>query len=199
MKTDRLDIAVLALVGSVLVWSAVVLVKVQLSGEDLGAWIWDRHQNPFSWYSRPLFIIPACYYAWRRKPLHVIGFLLLLFTSLFWFAAPDHVPERVSDFLEWEKQLFFTNQSSLPLLALIVTVALFLFGLFLAFWKRNLWYGLILINVGTLLKIVFSVAVGKEVGMAAIVPSLTSLAVVNSIAFLIWRFRGRPANADGRT
>ena len=77
----------------------------------------------------------------------------------------------------------------MPLILLTVAVVLFLFGLFYAFWKRNLWYGLALINVGTLLKIIVSLGFGKEVGTAAIVPSLSSLAVINIVAFLIWKFK----------
>ena len=112
----------------------------------------------------------------------------LLSDETFWFTASDQVPESVSAYLEWEKQLFFSNESSMPLITLKVAVIVFLFGLFYAFWKRNPWYGLLLINVGTLIKIIVSIGFGKEVGMAAIVPSLSSIAFVNFVAFLIWRY-----------
>ena len=187
MDLKRLDNLVLGLIGAILLYSLVILLRTHFSGVDIGAWIWERHQNQFSWYSRPLFIIPACYYAYRHKLWHVIGCMLLLLTSLFWFSAPDQVSESVSSYLEWEKQLFFTNTSSTPLILLTVAVLVFLFGLFYAFWKRNPWYGLALINVGTIIKIIVSLGFGKEVGTAAILPSLSSLAVINVVAFLIWR------------
>tara|TARA_R110001599_G_scaffold26856_1_gene94559 strand:- start:5577 stop:5969 length:393 start_codon:yes stop_codon:yes gene_type:complete len=52
----------------------------------------------FSWYSRPLFIIPAAYYAYPRKVWHVLGFMLLLATSLFWFAAPATTDPAIRDY-----------------------------------------------------------------------------------------------------
>ena len=188
MNKNRIENLVLSLICLILLYSLMILLRTYFSGADVGAWIWERHQNQFSWYSRPLFIIPACYYAYRQKLLHVIGFMLLLLTSLFWFSAPEQVPESVSDYLEWEKELFFSNESSMPLITLTVAVIIFLFGLFYTFWKRNPWYGLLLINVGTIIKIIVSIGFGKEVGMAAIVPSLSSIAFINFVAFIIWRY-----------
>lgn len=189
MKTKSIDNFVLSLIGVILLYSLVILLQTIASGTDVGTWIWNRHQHQFSWYSRPLFLIPACYYAYRQKIWHVIGFMLLLATSLFWFPAPAQVPESISNYLEWEKQLFFTNESLIPLILLIVAVILFLFGLFYSFWKRNPWYGLLLINLGTIIKIIVSVGLGKEMGMAAIVPSLSSLVIINFVAFLLWKYK----------
>jgi len=182
------DKAVLCWTGAVLLYSLILLLQAYFKGVDIGSWIWDRHQNQFSWYSRPLFIIPACYYAYRRKIWHVISFNLLLVTSLFWFPAPLQVSPEVVAYLEWEKQLFFTNDTFLPLILLSSVVVLFLFCLFYAFWLRNPWLGLGLINVGTILKIIVSIVLGQDLGKAAIVPSLSSMAIINLLAFLIWKF-----------
>lgn len=183
-----LDKVVLCFVGLVLLYSLILLLHAFFNGVDIGNWIWDRHQNQFSWYSRPLFIIPACYYAYHRKIWHVISFMLLLATSLFWFPAPLQVSPKVIAYLEWEKQLFFTNDSFVPLFLLSSVVVLFLFCLFYSFWHRNPWLGLILINVGTILKVIVSIVLGKDLGMAAIVPSLSSMAIINVVAFLVWKF-----------
>ncbi|TNJ38486.1 hypothetical protein [Phaeobacter sp. B1627] len=184
---QTLDRLVLWLVGLILLYSAIIFSAAYFSGADMGAWVWDRHQNQFSWYSRPLFMIPAAYYAYRRKVWHVAGFMALLATSLFWFDAPATVPPSVSEYLEWEKQLFFTNTSKLPLVTFIFGVFVFLGLFFYAFWQRNPWYGLALINVGTVLKIIVSVVFGQDAGMAAIVPSLSSLLVINLFSWLLWR------------
>lgn len=187
-KANHIDLIVYCTVLAGLMYSGVILFNAYAADEHLPSWIWDRHQNQFSWYSRPLFLIPACYYAYRQKLWLVIGFMVLLACSLFWFAAPPNVSDRISGYLEWEKQLFFTNESRLPLMVLIVVVVVFLFGLFYAFWKRNVWIGLLLINAGTLAKIAVSVVLGGEAGTAAIVPSLVSLLVINCVAFAVWRY-----------
>lgn len=192
MKTKvNIDKLVLGLIGAVLLYSIIILIQAKFSGEHIGDWIWNRHQNQFSWYSRPLFIVPACYYAYRKKLWHIIGFMLLLFASLFWFPSPDLVSESVANYLEWEKELFLTNDSSLPLILLSLAVLGFLFALFYAFWKRNPWYGLLLVNVGTIIKIIVSIGFGKEVGMAAIVPSISSIGIINIVAFIFWKYKKR--------
>lgn len=184
----KIDKIVSWAVAITLIYSFFILVKAYLSGEEIGPWIWNRHQNLFSWYSRPLFIIPACYYAYRHKIWLSISMILLIFTSLFWFEAPQNIPESVSNYLEWEKQLFLINESIFPLVFLIIAVVIFLFSLFYAFWKRNLWYGVIVLNCGTILKIIVSLVAGGELGKGSIVPSISSILLINITAFLVWKF-----------
>lgn len=64
-----------------------------------------------------------------------------------------------------------------PLLMLSVVVAAFLVGLFSAFWYRSFIFGLILINVGTVVKIMVSMTFGIESCTAVVLPSLSSLAL----------------------
>ncbi len=184
---QTLDRLVLWLIGLILLYSAIIFSAAYFSGADIGAWVWERHQNQFSWYSRPLFVIPAAYYAYRRKLWHVVGFMALLASSLFWFDAPASVSPSVSEYLEWEKRLFFTNNNKLPLLAFVFGVFAFLGLFFYAFWQRSPWYGLALINAGTVLKVIVSVVFGQDAGMAAIVPSFSSLLVINLFAWFLWR------------
>ena len=192
----KIDLLLLWIIGLMLVYSAIIFTSAYLSGTDMGAWVWERHQNLFSWYSRPLFIIPAAYYAYRRKIWHVLGFMLLLATSLFWFAAPDAADPAIREYLQWEADLFFSNESKLPLLGLIVAVLIFLFLLFYAFWQRNPWFGLLVINVGTVMKIIVSLALGEGAGAAAVVPSLSSLLVINLFACFLWRRLRKSREAD---
>ncbi len=168
-------------------YSLFLLGQAYLQGLDIGSWIWDRHQNLFSWYSRPIFIVPACYYAYQHKLWHTGAWMVLMFTSLFWFPAPEQVSVGVQAYLEWEKQLFFTGESTVPLVILIMGVMIFLFGIFYAFYKRNIWYGLLIINIGTLLKIFVSLNWGKETGVTAIVPSISSILFINIVALILWK------------
>jgi hypothetical protein len=190
-NTRRIDIIAHFIVATMLLYSVALLLLAFYREENLGGWIWERHQNQFSWYSRPLFLLPACYYAYRHRLWLVIGFMTLLGCSLFWFAPPEHVPEHIHGYLEWEKQLFFSHDSHLPLFLLVVVVIVFLAGLFRAFWQKNPWLGLLLINVGTLLKVVVSVTLGQEAGMAAVFPSLSSIVIINAVAFVAWKFLGK--------
>ncbi len=195
-KSFRFDWFVTFFVVATLLYSAAMLVHAYCDGENLAAWVWDRHRNQFSWYSRPLFLIPACYYAYRKKIWLVIGFMAMLFCSLFWFAAPANVSANVSDYLEWEKQLFFSNESKAPLLVLTLVVTGFLVALFSAFWRRKPWLGLVLINAGTVLKIFVGLVLDKESGGAAVAPSLSSLAVINFVAFAVWRLSNTKKSAE---
>ncbi|WP_157716256.1 hypothetical protein [Roseivirga echinicomitans] len=168
-------------------YSFFLIGQAYIQGLDIGNWIWDRHQNLFSWYSRPLFIIPACYFAYHHKLWHTGAWMALMFASLFWFSAPQQVSESVQAYLEWENKLFFNGDSIVPLVVLIAGVLAFLFGLFYAFYRRNMWYGLLVFNIGTLLKIFVSLTWGKETGVTAIVPSLSSMLFINIVAWLLWK------------
>ena len=55
---------------------------------ELVSWAWDRHHNILSWYVRPLFLLPFCFFAWRRSWVGTIGTVVALLTSMAWFPAP---------------------------------------------------------------------------------------------------------------
>ncbi|MEQ1669843.1 MAG: hypothetical protein ABL893_03200, partial [Hyphomicrobium sp.] len=57
-------------------------------------WTWARHHNPWSWYIRPLFLVPYCYFAWRRNLPGMLATILALATSMFWFPAPINPDPR---------------------------------------------------------------------------------------------------------
>jgi len=190
-NNSRIDLLVMLIIAIMLIYSSVLLIIAFSKGIHIGEWIWDRHQNLFSWYSRPLFIIPACYYAYRQKVGFIIAILVLLATSLFWFAPPLEVSSTVSGYLEWERQAFLNPDNRLPLFLLSIAVIVFLILLFYAFWHRNYWIGLLVLNIGNLLKIAVSVAFGGEAGKAAIIPTLSSILILNLIAVGIWKWRSK--------
>lgn len=189
LSNNYFDLLVIVVIISLFIYSFFLLLNAYLNGVNIGEWIWHRHQNLFSWYSRPLFIIPACYYAYRRKIGFVISILIILGTSLFWFSPPVVVSETVSKYLEWERQAFFNPEYRLPLIVLSTTVLFFLFGLFYAIWQRNFWIGLIVLNIGNILKIAVSLIFGGNAGNAVIIPTLSSIFIINLVAFGIWKWR----------
>jgi hypothetical protein len=159
---------------------------------DFLEWVWARHHNVLSWYVRPLFIIPFCYFAYKRNLVGILLTLLILPTSLFWFPAPERPDPKVVEYLAWERE-FVTGGDLAAKLVLILLVIAFFFALGAAFWKRRYWYGLAALNAGTLLKVVWSVAFGGERGWASLLPSVVTLVVCNGIIIAVMRWHSRRA------
>ena len=59
--------------------------------------------------------------------------------------------------------------------------------LFYAFWQKSFWIGLLVLNIGNILKIGVSIFFGGDAGMASIVPTLSSILILNILAFVIWK------------
>ena len=56
---------------------------------DFLSWVWARHHNELSWYVRPLFLLPFCFFAYRRSlPGILVNPLALIWAdrSVVWFA-----------------------------------------------------------------------------------------------------------------
>jgi hypothetical protein len=157
---------------------------------DFLSWVWARHHNELSWYVRPLFLLPFCFFAYRRSLTGIVATLLLFPTSLFWFPAPEDPSARVEGYLAWERQ-FLLEGSIVARVALVVLVVAFFVALAAAFWKRSWLWGLAVINAGTLLKVIWSVAFGGATGWASLVPSLFTLAVTDAAILLAMRFLRR--------
>ena len=157
--------------------------------EFLG-WMWARHHNELSWYVRPLFIVPFCWFAYRRNVWGIVATLLVLPTSLFWFPAPEDPSPRVEEYLAWERE-FFLEGGLVNQVVLVVLVVGFFVALATAFWKRSWLWGLAVLNGGTLLKVAWSVAFGGAAGWASLLPSVVTLAIVNAVVVLGARWLGR--------
>jgi hypothetical protein len=157
---------------------------------DFLSWVWARHHNELSWYVRPLFLLPFCYFAYRRSVLGIVVTLLVFPTSLFWFPAPEDPSSRVEGYLAWERQ-FLTEGSVVARVALVLLVIGFFVALAAAFWKRSWLWGLAVLNAGTLLKVIWRVAFGGAVGWASLAPSLFTLAVTDAAILLAARWLER--------
>ena len=159
---------------------------------DFLSWVWARHHNELSWYIRSLFLLPFCYFAYRRSVWGIVVTLVIFPTSLFWFPAPENLSPRVEGYLAWESH-FLTEGSVVARVALVVLVVAFFVALATAFWKCSWLWGLAVINAGTLLKVIWSVAFGGAAGWASLAPSLFTLAVTDAAILLaaIWLKRRR--------
>jgi hypothetical protein len=72
----------------------------QLLDEFL-SWAWARHHNPLSWYIRPLFLLPFCYFAYKRSTWGIVLTLFALVTSMVWFPRRNGRAPGQPSFWRW--------------------------------------------------------------------------------------------------
>jgi Zn-dependent protease with chaperone function len=96
-----------------------------------------------------------------------------------------------------------TEGSVAARVALALLVVGFFVALAAAFWRRSWVWGLVVLNAGTLLKVIWSVAFGGAAGWASLVPSIFTLVVTDAVILLAVRFlkrhRERQAGTRRRT
>jgi hypothetical protein len=155
-------------------------------------WAWGRHHNMYSWYIRPVFVLPFCYFAWRRSLAGVFATLVATLSSIAWFPAPETPSPEALRYLEMERRWLSSGPLSFAMGFLVVTS---LWLLAAAFWQRKWLYGVLVLNLATLAKVGFSVIFGGAAGWAALTPSLVTLAVCNAAFFALYAFR-RSVNAQ---
>lgn len=193
----RRDAILTAGIVAVPIFSGAVLVAVGAL-DGFVAWAWERHHNELSWYVRPLFLLPFCFFAYRRSIAGIAATLLIFPTSLFWFPAPENPSPRVAEYLAWELQ-FLAEGSAVARVFLGVLVIAFFVALGAAFWKRSLLWGLGVLNAATLLKVIWSVTFGGEAGWASLVPALVTLAICDAaLLYAARRMRKGPVSASER-
>ena len=161
---------------------------------DFLAWAWDRHHNILSWYIRPLFLLPFCYFAYKRSLVGLSLTLFALATSMFWFPAPERPDPEAIEFLAMEKT-YLTGEWTLSKVLLSLLVPISLAALALAFWKRSVIYGLMVIDAMVLSKVAWSFYFGGVAGGLTIAaPALVGLVICNAGILLAVRgARGKPA------
>ena len=175
-------------IGTVaLVLLAVVAVAATGTFDEFVAWAWERHHNVLSWYIRPLFFLPFCYFAYKRSVSGMILTLVALATSMFWFPAPERTDPQVLEFLAVEREYLTGDWTTTKvLLALLVPIGFAALGL--VFWKRSIVYGLVLMNAIVLIKLAWSFYFGDESGGLTLLPSaLAGLAVCDAVILYVVR------------
>jgi hypothetical protein len=167
-----------------------VVVAVTGNIDEFAAWAWARHHNELSWYIRPLFLLPFCYFAYRRSLWGIVLTVVALATSMFWFPAPEHASPRAAGFLAVEKE-YLTGDWTLWKVLLALVVPISFAALAVAFWRRSLVWGLAVINAMVLVKIVWSFYFGDDSGGLTLLPSaLAGLLVCDAvILYVLHRMR----------
>jgi hypothetical protein len=194
----RTDV-ILSVGALVLIFLAVAVVTLTGSVDEFVAWAWARHHNLLSWYVRPLFILPFCYFAYRRSLFGIVFTLLALATSMFWFPAPEHTSPAVNEMLKAEEAYLTANWTFWKVLvALLVPLTFAALGL--AFWKRSLVWGLAVVNAAILFKIAWTFLFSTEAGAMTHLPAaVLGLVVCDAlILYVIRRMRARAAYGSPR-
>jgi hypothetical protein len=172
--------------------AAGVVAATGTTGEFI-AWAWERHHNVLSWYIRPLFLLPFCFFAYRRSLSGMTLTLLALATSIFWFPAPAEVSPAVSEMLAAEREYLTADWTLWKILMALVIPASFA-ALGLALWKRSLVWGLAVINAAILIKVGWTFVFGTEAGAMAHLPAavLGLVACDVLVLYVMRRLRARP-------
>ncbi|WP_026632503.1 hypothetical protein [Dyadobacter alkalitolerans] len=154
----------------------IIFVALAFNSDPFFLWVYERHQNQASWFIRPLFLVPFCYFAYMHSLAGIMGTIFLLLTSMFWFAAPSDVPDNIKQFLQFEKDWLQENWTFAKVfLASLVPLSFMLLAL--AFWKRSLYSGLSVLVLMATGKIVWAVDGAGNAGTSIIFPATIGLLI----------------------
>ena len=158
---------------------------------DFLNWVWERHHNPLSWYIRPLFVLPFCYFAYKKRVWGIVLTILAVLSSMFWFPVPTTADPRVAAFLAMERQ-YITGVWTLAKCAITALVPIWFIVLAWAFWQRSWLAGFVVINIGALLKVVWSFYFAGTSAWSIIPPVSLGALVINAVMlYAYWRVRRR--------
>lgn len=126
--------------GSFFLALTIAFIALAMNNRAFFDWVFERHHNQWSWYLRPLFLLPFCFFAYKKSFTGMMISVFALFTSMFWFPKPDLINKNVVDFLAFEKDYLYGEWTwNKGLLTLTIPISFIALGL--AFWKRSLLHG----------------------------------------------------------
>ena len=165
----------------------ILFLTLSMTNQAFFDWVFNRHHNQWSWYIRPVFLIPFCYFAFKHSWTGISITMFCLFTSMFWFNRPEVVSDNVKAFLQFEKDWLYGEWNSKKIL-LIFTVPASFIALGFAFWKRSLYIGLGVVVLMTTGKILWSIQNAGEAGKSIIVPAILGLLLC--VGLISYGFKG---------
>jgi len=178
---------------------AVAAIAVTGNTDEFLAWAWARHHNVLSWYVRPFFLLPFCYFAYEKSLTGIAITLVALATSMCWFPAPENPSPAEVGILAAEKE-YLTGEWTFAKIAGALTIPIAFMALALAFWRRSLLWGLAVINAGILFKIAWTFIISDVAGALSHLPAaVLGLTVCNAV--ILWvmrRLRKEPTSLSIR-
>jgi hypothetical protein len=153
---------------------------------DFLSWAWVRHHNPLSWYIRPLFVLPFCYFAYRKNLWGMLLTIIAVASSMFWFPAPDAASARATTFLAMERDYVSSAWTSSKI-ALTVLIPIWFIVLAMACWQRSWLAGIVVVNAGAALKIIWSFYFAGDAAWSIVPPVAVGLVICNGILLYVYR------------
>ena len=139
-------------------------------------WAFERHQNKLSWAVRPFILLPICFFAYKRSALGISVSVFLGLASMAFFPVPEVIDPQVKNFLNMEKA-YLTSGWTIGKIAITMLVPISMTLLGMAFWKRSLKTGLIIIIMIAVTKTLWSLVEGGQSGQSVIAPAVVGLII----------------------
>ncbi|WP_072995786.1 hypothetical protein [Pseudozobellia thermophila] len=177
-KSRNIDL----LVGGIFLILTITFIVISMTHKPFFDWVFERHHNQWSWYLRPLFLLPFCYFAYKKSFAGMMVSIFALFTSMFWFPRPEMVSASVVDFLEFEKEYLY-GEWNLGKQLLTLTIPISLIALGFAFWKRSLIMGIAVVVLMATGKMVWSIQNAGESGKSILIPAIIGLLICCGLIF----------------
>ncbi len=141
-------------------------------------------------------LLPLAWFAYRRSGWGIAATLVALSTSMAWFPAPAQPDPRVQEFRDFERR-WLTGDWDAGKVLLTLLVPLSLTAYCMAFWKRSLGWGLVILNAMTGGKLMWGVIAGDGTGWAMTAPALAGLLIGDLIVLsFVRRARASGSPAD---
>jgi hypothetical protein len=157
--------------------------------EEIAAWAWARHHNEWSWWIRPFFLLPWCWFAWRRSVPGLALTLLALITGMAWFPAPETPSPLAVEVLAAERA-YLLGPWGPAKVAVALLVPGTLAALAAAFWRRSFAWGIAVVNAMVMAKVGWTFAVfSRDGALYHLAPAAFGLLACNLALLLAWRWR----------
>ncbi len=178
MKNQKKDL----IIGGIFLMLTIFFIVISMTNKPFFDWVFERHHNQWSWYLRPLFLLPYCYFAYKKSFTGMMVSIFALFTSMFWFPKPEVVNENVINFLAFEKEYLY-GEWNLSKQLLTLTIPISFVALGLAFWKRSLIMGIGVVVLMATGKMVWSIQLAGESGKSIVIPAVIGLLICCGLIF----------------
>ena len=171
--------------------SIISLIAAFVNSESFFNWAFHRHQNVWSWWARPLLMIPFCYFAYKKNRNGILLVVLAILSSMFWFPAPANPDPQMIEFLEMEKVHLTSGWTGEKIITVLAILAFF-GGITAALWQGSIKFGIGIAIAGAVLKVIWSFYASPEYGILALPFALGGAVLLILMAFAYRRWGKLP-------